>query len=380
LIRLLTNQTRDYAWGSSTLISDYFGIPETGKPMAEIWFGTHLGSLTNVVGQEEQTLLALRDNEPLSFLLKILAAGNPLSLQAHPNSQQAREGFARENTAGIPLSAHNRNYKDDKHKPEMLVALTPFEALVGFRPAAESYALFQALAESSNPILSGAFSGWLSVLKTGLDKFFVLVSQLRGELAEVTNALAQLDPSDFGRDGDHIELIKELQVLYPGDPGIVVSLLMNLMRLEPQQAVQIAAGQVHAYVRGLGVEIMASSDNVLRGGLTSKHIDVDEFRKVVVFAEVEPQTQRAKQLANGLFEYPRVVSDYLLYRIEVAATNLLADLKIPEAAIILCTSGEVAVGNSLGEREVLTRGQAAYLDQANFYSFSGSGTAYLATS
>ena len=380
MIRQLSNQTRDYAWGSTTLIPDYFGTPETGRPMAEIWFGTHPGSLTKVVGEDQQTLLALRENQPLDFLLKILAAGNPLSLQAHPNAEQAQEGFARESSLGIALDATNRNYKDDRHKPEMLVALTPFDALAGFRPIAESEALFQKLASQTNPVLGSHFNDWLIALRGGLEEFFVLISQLRGQIDQVTLALAQLEPSMFGNDAVHIELAKELQILYPGDPGIVVSLLMNHIHLEPEQAIQIGAGQVHAYVRGLGVEIMASSDNVLRGGLTPKHIDVDELQRVVVFEGVQPKVLSAKQLATGLFEYPRAVRDYLLYRINVSATNLLADIKLPSAAIVLCTSGQVAVSNSLGEREVLSKGQAAYLDHANFVSFSGSGTAYLATS
>jgi mannose-6-phosphate isomerase len=335
--------------------------------------------LTKVAGEEQQTLLELRENQPLDFLLKILAAGNPLSLQAHPNSEQAKIGFAKENSLGIALDAPNRSYKDDRHKPEMLVALTPFDALAGFRPVEESIALFRELASNTHPVIGLAFNEWLGLLKTGLQEFFVHVSHLRGQVDQVTAALAQLEPSVFGGNAVHLELVKELEMLYPGDPGIIVSLVMNHIHLEPEQAIQIGAGQVHAYVRGLGVEIMASSDNVLRGGLTPKHIDVDELQRVVVFEGVEPNVLHAKQLATGLFEYPRAVGDYLLYRLEVSATNLLADIKLPSAAIVLCTSGEIAVGNSLDERQVLRKGQAAYLDQAKFFSFSGSGTAYLAT-
>lgn len=380
MIRLLSNQPRDYAWGSVTLISDYFGIPQTGKPMAEIWFGTHPGSPTQVDAPPAQTLLELRNQQPLDFLLKILAAGNPLSLQAHPNAQQAAEGFAKENALGLAADAANRNYKDNRHKPELLVALTPFDALAGFRPEAESVELFEKLATCGNPSVEKAFTKWLPFLHNGLQEFFVLVSHKRGSIDDVTYALANLDSADFGADAAHLELVKELQELYPGDPGIVVSLLMNLVHLEPQQAIQIGAGQVHAYVRGLGVEVMANSDNVLRGGLTPKHIDVDELERVVVFNGFKPEVLGARQLATGLFEYPRAVDDYLLYRVEVSPLNLLADLEIPKPAIVLCTSGEVIVSNSQGHLAKLQRGQAAYLDQARFVSFSGSGTAYLATS
>lgn len=348
--------------------------------MAEIWYGTHSGSLTKVVGQEDLTLLQVRNNQQLDFLLKILAAGQPLSLQAHPNSAQAQAGFAKENFAGIPLDSPLRNYKDDKHKPEMLVALTEFEALAGFRPLHESKALFKELAENSNPVIASAFQEWAQTLDSGLQEFFVLISHQRGQVSQVTSALAKLNPQDFAQNSAHIGLLKVLEGLYPGDPGIVITLTMNYIQLQPEQAIQVAAGQVHAYLSGLGVEIMASSDNVLRGGLTPKHIDVDELQQVVEFQGVEPKVLLARKLATGLYEYPRAVSEYLLYRIEVASNNLLADIKLTSSAIVLCTSGEVAVSNSLGEREVLKKGQAAYLDQAKFFSFSGSGTAYLATS
>ena len=152
MIRKITNSARDYAWGSKNLISDYFGIEPTGQPMAEIWFGTHPGSPTRLLGSE-QTLIELR-GKPLSFLFKILAAGQPLSLQAHPTVEQAREGFARENAAGIPLDSENRNYKDDQHKPEMVVALTPFRALTGFREASETEVLLAKLQLPSHGLVT----------------------------------------------------------------------------------------------------------------------------------------------------------------------------------------------------------------------------------
>ena len=150
--------------------------------------------------------------------------------------------------------------------------------------------------------------------------------------------------------------------------------------LQPGQAAQLGAGNIHAYVSGLGVEIMASSDNVLRGGLTPKHIDVDELASILDFSTQAPQVLAGKELVNGLFEYPRMVQDYLLYRVEVSGQNLLADLKIANPGIFLCTAGQVAVSDSTEQRVVLSRGQAAYLADAKFYSFTGSGTGFLATS
>ena len=379
MIRLVTNQPRDYAWGSTTLIPDYFGLEQSGAPMAEIWFGTHPAWPTQLVGEPNKTLLSLREQKSLSFLLKILAAGQPLSLQAHPNAQQAVEGFAAENLLGIPLDAPNRNYKDDKHKPEMLVALTPFDALAGFRPIEESLLLFRTLATDASPVLSQAFAAWVPILERGIQEFFVFISGERGRVASITQELANLELGKYPEHSAHLQLVTELQELYPGDPGIIVTLLMNHMHLEPQQALQLSAGQVHAYVRGLGVEVMANSDNVLRGGLTPKHVDVAELQKVVIFEGAQNPVLSAKQLMTGLYEYPRLVEDYLLYRVEVSSMNLLADLKLQSEAIFLCTEGEVAVSNSLGEREVLRKGQAAYLADAKFFSFAGNGTGYLAT-
>jgi mannose-6-phosphate isomerase len=387
LICLLQNSARDYAWGSTTSIPDYFGIPATGNPMAEIWFGTHPGSMTTVQGNG--TLLELRNQEPLPFLFKILAAGTPLSIQAHPNTQQAIDGFAAENALGIPLDAAHRNYKDDKHKPEMLVALTGFRAAVGFRPLAQVVTAFEQISvHASNhgfQRLSIAFSTWRQTLEDqGVQALFTQLLQSRGQLAEITNDLAKATAPELAGMGwsaplEHLYAVPELEQLYPGDPGIIIFLLMNLVELKPFEAIQVGAGVIHAYLGGLGLEIMASSDNVLRGGLTPKHIDVAELQKVLSFDSGEFTTLAAKKLMNGLYEYPRSVSDYLMYRIEVGGQNLLADLRLANPAIVICTSGEIAIGDSKENRQVLTKGQVAYLADANFFSFSGSGTAFLGT-
>jgi len=394
LIRKISNTARDYAWGSPTLISDYFAIEPTGGPMAEIWFGTHLGSPAKVeAGEAEnaafeaQNLLDLRAGKQLPFLLKILAAGQPLSIQAHPNKDQALAGFERENATGIALDAPDRDYRDDHHKPEMIVALTEFTALIGFRPRVDIVVAFQRLALQAQSLelneLEDALTSYIQMLRFGgVPELFRYLLGQRGQLAAVTAQLAQL--ATLSRAIDNIEsanlaLVPQLESLYPGDPGILVSQLMNLVVLQPMQAAELAAGCVHAYVSGLGVEIMANSDNVMRGGLTNKHINTEELLRVVDFGQEQVPTVESKQLAAGLVEYPSATEDYLLYRVDVSGANVLADIKLPNAAILLCTAGEVAVGDSLGERQVLRKGEAAYLADAKFYSFSGSGTAFLAT-
>ena len=355
--------------------------------MAEIWFGTHAGSPTSVVG-EGKSLLELRDGVELPFLLKILAAGQPLSIQAHPNKAQAIAGFARENAAGIPLDAPNRDYKDDHHKPEMIVALTPFTALVGFRERVDIVVSFQRIAMQAQQLgldaLEEAAAAWIQELRDGgTPSLFRSLLEKRGQLDQVCAQLAELAVSS--RAVDNIEsanlaLVPQLQDLHPGDPGVVISQLLNVVELAPMQAAELLAGNVHAYVSGLGVEIMANSDNVLRGGLTTKNINPTELLEVVDFDATSKLSFEADRLLEGLWKYPTMAEDYILYRLEVSGSHLMADLEIANAAIVLCTAGEIAVGDSLGEREVLRKGEAAYLADARLYSFSGSGTAFLATS
>ena len=379
MIIKLHNQPRDYAWGSKTLIPDYFGTAETGRPMAEVWFGTHPGSPTQVEGAEAKTLAELLGRN-LSFLLKILAAETPLSIQAHPSLEQARAGFDRENEQGIPLSASNRNYKDANHKPEMIVALTEFEALCGFRPANQVRNLLLDMVEA--PEVSDTFvaiaSEWLeSFDQGGLRALTSSILGFRAEGRELSGFNSELSKlADFSA---RFELAARLNELYPGDPGVVIALLMNHVVLAPGEALYLPAGNIHAYLAGLGVEIMANSDNVLRGGLTPKHINTEELLRVLDFKASFDPAMESKQLVSGLYQYPSVASDYLLYRIEVSGSTLLADLELPNPGIVLCTAGEIAVGDSKEERQVLRKGEAAYLADARFYSFSGSGTAFLAT-
>jgi mannose-6-phosphate isomerase len=366
LIRKIANTARDYAWGSTSLIPDYFGIAETDKPMAEIWFGTHSGSPTMVVG-EAKSLLDLREGAQLPFLLKILAAGQPLSIQAHPNKEQAMAGFARESAAGIPIDAPNRDYKDDHHKPEMIVALTPFTALVGFRERVDIVVSFQRLAMQAQQLgldaLEEALASWIQLLRDGgTPALFQNLLEQRGALDEVCAQLSDLASSSRAIDNiesANLALVPLLQELHPGDPGVVISQMLNLVELAPMQAAELLAGNVHAYVSGLGVEIMANSDNVLRGGLTTKNINTSELLKIVDFKGSSKLSFEAERLLEGLWRYPTMAEDYILYRLEVSGSHLMADLEIPNPAIVLCTAGEIAVGDSLEHREVLRKGEAA---------------------
>lgn len=378
----IANQPRNYAWGSRTLIADYFGpqIPATNEPMAEIWFGTHPGSPSVLAENPEKTLASELGGQELNFLMKILAADQPLSIQAHPNSAQAKAGFERENSQGIAVDANNRNYKDDQPKPEIIVALSEFEALCGFKPIDEIDALLEDM-ETHTGVSEGfrtMSANWRKLLHEtdGLKKVFTDISHRKGNLDGFTAELTAM--ADFEA---RFALAERLNLLYPGDPGVILALLMNHVFLEPGQALFLDAGNVHAYLSGLGVEVMAASDNVLRGGLTPKHIDVDELERVVDFraGKIAPVTPR--EVVQGLIEYPCNTDAFLLYKAEPSGDRVLADLSMPGESLILCTAGEIALSNSLEERVILRRGEAAYMSsEAKFFTISGSGTAFLATS
>lgn len=376
----ITNQARDYAWGSRTLISDYFGIPATGKPMAEIWFGTHPGSPAVLGGNPNQTLTEELQGHQLSFLLKILAADEALSIQAHPNSNQAQQGFLRENQMGIGLDSPTRNYRDDKHKPEIIVALSDFEALCGFRPISEIQELLGDLKthSQSSAALGDLSEGWLNLLngESGLQKLFSDVANRRGNFDGIAAELAAM--ADFD---SRFSLAEQLNKIYPGDPGVLLALFMNHVFLEPGESLFLPAGNIHAYLSGLGVEVMAASDNVLRGGLTSKHIDVKELEAVLNFTPMPVPKVRSVELSSGLVHYPCDTDDFLLYRMEPNGQRVMAKISLPGESIILCTAGEVAISNSLDESLILRRGEAAYLSgEARYFNLSGSGTAFLASS
>ena len=305
----MVNTTQPYAWGSRTAIPDLFGLPNPdGEPMAEVWMGAHARAPSRLLTADGEIPLdrfiardpvralgrdvAHRYGGRLPFLFKILAAAEPLSIQAHPGLDQAREGFAREEAAGIPRDAPERNYRDDNHKPELIYALRPFWGLRGFRAAGEIRDEFERL---------GAVAPVADVLPrddTGLAPFFrALVTTGGAPRARLVDAAIRHARSrwpDRGRrplTGDPLARyfwVQRLAVHYPGDAGILAPLYLNVFSLEPGEATYQPAGVLHAYLEGVGAELMANSDNVLRGGLTPKHVDVEELLRVGVFRE-EPE-------------------------------------------------------------------------------------------
>jgi len=282
----ITNAPRDYAWGSTTLIPELLGVAPDGRPQAEIWLGTHPASPSRVDGRDGD----LRDLVgELPFLLKILAAGAPLSLQTHPTTAQAEAGFARENAAGIALDAPDRNYKDPHAKPEMIYVLSDeFRALSAFRPVADTRA-----------VLDGVDPGLLPDLRTDADLKPVVERLLTTDVAAEVAAITAAARDAVGESWATVRLLAEH---YPGDPGVVVSVLLHTVVLTRGEALYLPAGNIHAYLSGLGVELMGPSDNVLRCGLTRKHVDVPELLSVVDFTPlVDPRLTPESVGADTVF-------------------------------------------------------------------------------
>ncbi|MFI6262051.1 mannose-6-phosphate isomerase, class I [Micromonospora sp. NPDC051006] len=384
-MELLHGPIRDYAWGSRSAIAALQGrpVPSDG-PEAELWLGAHPGapasieragarvSLTDVLAAEPEVWLGDRAvnrfGPRLPFLLKVLAADAALSLQAHPDAKQARAGHA----ADLARPAGERNYVDPYPKPELLVALSDFEALCGFRdPAASAAALAAFGVPALQPVVAALRSGTAG-LRTAVRTLLTWPQQERaGLVAAVVAAPA---------DGPDAALARELAASYPADPGVLVALLLNHVRLEPGEAIWMPAGNLHAYLRGTGVEIMAASDNVLRGGLTPKRVDVDELLRVLRFEVLDEPVSAAHRVSPGVDCWPVPVDDFALHRVTVGTEVPAAELTVAGPRVVLCASGSVTVDDGSGAL-TLASGQAAIGGASGGpVRISGSGEAYVASS
>ncbi len=373
---------RGYSWGSSTLLAELEGRTPTGRPEAEVWMGAHPGAPAQVVLPDDGTqvpLDAYLAQDPaarlgpaerfgrLPFLVKLLAAGEPLSIQAHPTLEQARAGFAAEEQAGIPVDAPHRNYRDDNHKPEMVVALTPFAALCGFRDTEASARSFERLAQVLTDHADGqtspeaASAAHLSLMLYGgrLQEVFSALLDPRGGWAAsgwVEAAVEALGHApDILEDDLHLATAVGIAEHFPGDPGVMVSLLLHRVDLAPGQAVFLPAGNVHAYLHGLGVEVMAASDNVLRGGLTGKHVDVPELERVVDFTPLPVPYLNPAFDAEGHQLFTPPVEEFQMERLDLPAAEGRA-LAAHGPVIAVCVSGTVQVRSAGASGEVLTLG------------------------
>lgn len=402
----LENVIQPYAWGSRSALAELRGASESDTPEAELWMGAHPLGPSRIAGDTRSLLELIRDDPEgvlgqgvaarfanrLPFLFKVIAAAQPLSLQAHPSLEQAREGFAREERAQVPLDARHRNYKDDNHKPELVCALTPFAALCGFRDAGLCAVLLRELAVEGLHEALGELER--ATDETGLRRFFEKLYTLPAPDVERAVASALAGVERLGqrlRQGGAGSLpipqaearlialwLPRIAALHPRDAGVIGALLLNLIELAPGQAMYLPAGNLHAYLGGTALEIMASSDNVLRGGLTPKHVDVPELLRVVRFEAHEPAVLEPKRLAGGsarelVYEAP--AAEFSLSRLELppdgAEPATWSGGVGPE--ILLCLEGSVRVSRA-GESLELGRGQSVFCAAATApYTLVGAG-------
>lgn len=367
----LTNAPRDYAWGSDSLLADLEGRTPTGSPEAEVWFGDHPGDPSDVAGGG--TLDQITGGS-LPYLLKLLAAGRPLSIQVHPTIAQAREGWSRE--SGLAVDDPQRNYRDDNHKPELLVALSDtFESLSGLRPIASTLELLDALEETAGVAeLRRRLQGEGDVLRDVIG--WLLGGEAQSEVADVITAVHEAAGADAGRWNTTLGAIDRVASTYPGDPGVVVALLMNHVVLRRGEGVFLRAGLLHAYLTGLGVEIMAASDNVLRGGLTPKRIDVPELLSVLDTTPGEvPVLHPAGE--GEISAYPVPVPDFSLERISLREHPVTREVHGP--TMVLVTSGDIRVATGSGDDRPVPVGTVVFAtpEEATL-TLTGRGEAFVA--
>ncbi|MHA6522802.1 mannose-6-phosphate isomerase, class I [Tessaracoccus sp. G1721] len=374
----IVNEPRDYAWGLRDGISELFGWVRSGRPEAELWLGAHPASPSRAAVPAPWSDLAEWQNQAgrqLPFLLKVLAADSPLSLQAHPTAGQAREGFLREEACRVPLDSPSRNYKDPNAKPEMIVALKDgFRALCGFRSLEESVADIAALAEAA--VDPAALRTWLSLL-TGGDGLRRSVSWLLGGGQEVSRLVAQLPAAAEGLPPSARGLVELLTRRYPGDAGVAVALLLNQVELASGEALWLPAGNIHAYLSGVGVELMGPSDNVLRGGLTPKHVDVPELLRVLDFRAGPVPMLVPEHVAEHARAYVPPVWDPAAFVLHEVTGE--AAVATGSASIVMgvdgCFRAHVA-----GEDAVLGPGDALFVSGPAALDLSGCGRAFIASS
>lgn len=386
----LTGARQSYDWGSLTAIPELLGVEPDGRPWAEQWFGAHSGGparLPDGSGLPEYLASAperylgddvvRRFGRQLPYLLKVIAPNRALSLQVHPSLAQAAEGFELENLRGIPLDSAVRSYKDANHKPEMVLALTPFETVAGFRAPRRAAEVLSGLESDLarrvrrtlrlNPTRFGIRQAFTELVaadtRPGEREIADLVEEISSRLERGASPSPRVDANAV-----------EMARAFPGDPGVPAALLLNPVSLKPGEALFVPAGSVHAYISGLGVEIMANSDNVLRAGLTTKHVDVPAMLACVDYVAAPPVRPAPEYLSRATRAYYAPVDDFELLVTSVVPQD--GRLAVPGRGprILLATEGTTTITTPSGQAE-LVRGQALFVGaDERTLDISGAGT------
>ena len=389
-MRRLEPARQQYAWGSISAIPELLGVADDGAPWAEAWYGSHPAGPARVTGGD--ALSELIDAEPerllgediiwrfgrrLPFLLKLIAPERPLSLQVHPSQAQAAEGYALEEEAGIALDHPARNYKDTNHKPEMVLALTRFQAVAGFRAPRRAVEVLAGL----DSILARRMRRTLRLNPTryGIRQVFsdVVSAATRPSPEEIDELVAEISVRFEAGMSPSLRVdsnVLKMAGTFAGDPGIAAALLLNPVTLQPGEALFVPAGSVHAYISGLGVEVMASSDNVLRAGLTPKHIDVPEMLACVDYVAAPPVRPAPEYLSRATRAYYAPVDDFEL----MVTTVVAADGRLPVPGrgprIVLAVEGAMTLVTQ-ADSQPLAQGEAVFIgaDERSL-SVEGEGT------
>lgn len=394
-IGILKNTIQEYAWGSRDAIAKLLGEKAPSEnPQAELWMGAHPKapslvrlsdrwvSLDTLLDQDPVGILgqavSKRFNGKLPFLFKVLSAAQPLSIQAHPSLAQAQKGFDRENRLGIPIDAQNRNYRDANHKPECICALAPFWAMVGFRKPRDIIALMEAAwPEDALPELKPlrGESG-----PDGMKHFYQAIMKiddtrkqhLIGSLIDNIHLKTDLN-SVF-------EWVSKLYDAYPSDMGVLSPMILNLIRLKPGQALFLPAGMPHAYLEGLGIELMANSDNVLRGGLTNKHIDIPELMQTLEFRSGEPEILLPKKISECELRYFAGSAEFELSRLVVKNGRVFTSAAERSVELLICVEGEAVAEISKDHQTIqITKGVSVIVPASiGAYSMKGNAQLYKA--
>ncbi|MDH6018061.1 mannose-6-phosphate isomerase, class I [Vibrio splendidus] len=383
----LKNQVQNYAWGSKTSISELFGIENlSNEPQAEIWMGAHSGGCSRTVETDQLISDVIAENidevlgsytanrfGELPYLFKVLAASAPLSIQVHPNKHKSEMGFFYENKRGIDLSDSTRNYKDPNHKPELVYALTPYKAMNGFRPIEHIISLF-------NEIALDELAQEVALLEQeannlGLGQFFSSIMMLTGErkervLSQLEGAYCKPVLSNMARES--IEYSLEFKKHYEGDIGLLAPFILNTVKLEPGEAMFLFAETPHAYVQGTALEVMASSDNVLRAGLTHKHMDIPELIDNVAFTPIKPEELKMLPIiTEGKQQYPIPVDDFGFDILNARECN--QEQYVRSAEILFCIDSNIVV-ESLHKSIELSPGESVFIPcSTQKYTYRGEG-------
>jgi mannose-6-phosphate isomerase len=375
----LTNTTQHYAWGSPSAISELLGREPSGQPEAELWMGAHPTAPSRIDGGEATLLdfvsadpvgmlgpqVAARFKNRLPFLLKVLSAAKALSIQTHPTREQAEAGYAAEQARGVAAGDPNRNYVDDWPKPEILMALTDFEALAGCRGAEDAERVLAVVlslgADALEPVRAQlAAAPEPATVAAAIGRLLEWPADTRGALVADVVEACRAGADKGGEYAEDLAAVLRVAEDFPGDVGLVAMLLMKRVVLKPGEAVFLEAGGLHAYLGGTGIELLANSDNVLRAGLTPKHIDVAELLRIMD-ASVPVPVRHGTAVATGVVEFDTPAPEFRLYHATLdTATTLRAEIPGTGPRIVLALSGEVELRGTRGAL-TLTQGESCFV-------------------